>query len=236
MKKLRRPQRILSVDIGGSHVKVLVSGLPQGQDGERKTPSGPHLTPAQMVKAVRAMAAGWKFDAIAIGYPGVVWHGRPIVEPHHLGKGWVAFDYTAAFGKPVRIINDAAMQAIGSYEGGRMLFLGLGTGLGSALILGGVLEPMELGHLPYRKGRTYEDYVGMAGLARLGKKRWRRAVFDVVETLSKAFEVDYVMLGGGNVAKLKRLPPQVRAGHNTNAFRGGYRLWTEKSWTAGKDA
>jgi polyphosphate glucokinase len=142
----------------------------------------------------------------------------------------VQFNYAAAFGKPVRMINDAAMQAIGSYEGGRMLFLGLGTGLGSALILGGVIEPMELGHLPYRKGRTYEEFVGAAGLARLGKKRWRRAVFDVVETLSKAFEVDYVMLGGGNVAKLKRLPPRVRAGHNTNAFRGGFRLWTEKSW------
>jgi len=232
VKKPHRPQKILSVDIGGTHVKVLLSGLPDGQNSERRTDSGPQLTPAQMVKAVRTMAEGWNYDAVAIGYPGVVWHGRPIVEPHHLGKGWVAFDYAAAFGKPVRIINDAAMQAIGSYEGGRMLFLGLGTGLGSALILGGVIEPMELGHLQYRKGRTYEDYVGMAGLARLGKKRWRRAVFDVVETLSEAFEVDYVMLGGGNVAKLKGLPPRVRAGNNANAFRGGFRLWTEKSWTA----
>jgi len=230
MKKPRRPPRILSVDIGGNHIKVLVSGPQEGEHSERHADSGPHLTPAQMVKAVRTMTRDWKFDAVAIGYPGVVWHGRPIVEPHHLGKGWVQFDYAAAFGKPVRMINDAAMQAIGSYEGGRMLFLGLGTGLGSALILGGVIEPMELGHLPYRKGRTYEHYVGAAGLARLGKKRWRRAVFDVVETLSKAFEVDYVMLGGGNVAKLKRLPPRVRAGHNANAFRGGFRLWTEKSW------
>ncbi len=230
VKKRRRPQRILSVDIGGSHVKVLLSGLPANQS-ERLSASGPQLTPAQMVRAVRAMTRDWKFDAVAIGYPGVVWHGRPIVEPHHLGKGWVTFDYAAAFGKPVRIINDAAMQAIGSYEGGRMLFLGLGTGLGSALILDGVIEPMELGHLPYRKGRTYEDYAGISGLNRLGKKRWRRAVFDIVERLSEAFEVDYVMLGGGNVAKLKKLPPQVRAGHNTNAFRGGFRLWTEKSWS-----
>jgi polyphosphate glucokinase len=232
VNKSGRPQRILAVDIGGSHIKVLRSGLPADQNSERRVVSGPKLTPEQMVKAVRAMTRDWKFDAVAIGYPGVVWHGRPIVEPHHLGKGWVAFDYAAALGRPVRMINDAAMQAIGSYEGGRMLFLGLGTGLGSALILGGVIEPMELGHLPYRKGRTYEEYVGMAGLARLGKKRWRRAVFDVVETLSKAFEVDYVMLGGGNVAKLKRLPPRVRAGRNTNAFRGGFRLWTEKCWTA----
>ncbi len=161
----------------------------------------------------------------------MVWHGRPIIEPTHLGKGWVGFDYAAAFGKPVRMMNDAAMQAIGSYEGGRMLFLGLGTGLGSALILGGVIEPMELGHLPYRKGRTYEDYLGVAGLARLGKKRWRHAVFDVVAKLSAALEVDYVVLGGGNVAKLKELPPRVRAGANANAFKGGFRLWTEKSWT-----
>ena len=232
MKKTWRPQRILSVDIGGNHIKVLVSGPPEDENTERRADSGPHLTPAQMLKAVRAMTKDWKFDAVAIGYPGVVWHGRPIVEPHHLGNGWVQFDYSAAFGKPVRMINDAAMQAIGSYEGGRMLFLGLGTGLGSALILGGVIEPMELGHLPYRKGRNFEEYVGAAGLARLGKKRWRRAVLDVVETLSKAFEVDYVMLGGGNVAKLKRLPPRVRVGHNANAFRGGFRLWTEKSWTA----
>jgi len=231
MKKPHRPRRILSVDIGGSHVKVLRSGLSVDENSERKVVSGPNLTPGQMVKAVRTLAEGWAFDAVAIGYPGVVWHGRPIVEPHHLGKGWVAFDYAAAFGKPVRMLNDAAMQAIGSYEGGRMLFLGLGTGLGSALILNGVIEPMELGRLPYRKERTYEDYVGIAGLLRLGKKRWRRAVFDVVEKLSTAFEVDYVMLGGGNVAKLKTLPPRVRAGHNYNAFVGGFRLWTEKSWT-----
>ncbi|HEY4338377.1 MAG TPA: ROK family protein [Steroidobacteraceae bacterium] len=235
MKNPPSPKQILAVDVGGSHVKVLLSGLPAGQDSARRVASNPKLTPAQMVKAVRVLAQGWNFDAVAIGYPGVVWHGRPLIEPHHLGKGWVGFDYAAAFGKPVRMVNDAAMQAIGSYEGGRMLFLGLGTGLGSALVLGGVLEPMELGHLPYRKGRTYEDYLGIPGLARLGKKRWRRAVFDVVDRLSAAFEVDYVVLGGGNVAKLKKLPPRVRAGHNANAFIGGFRLWSEKSWTQDPD-
>jgi polyphosphate glucokinase len=235
MKNAPRPKRILAVDVGGSHVKVLLSGLPDGQDHSRRVDSNPNMTPGQMVKAARTLAQGWRFDAVAIGYPGVVWHGRPLIEPHHLGSGWVGFDYTAAFGKPVRMLNDAAMQAVGSYEGGRMLFLGLGTGLGSALILGGVLEPMELGHLPYRRGRTYEDYLGIPGLARLGKKRWRRAVFDVVDRLSAAFEVDYVVLGGGNVAKLKKLPPRVRAGHNANAFIGGFRLWTEKCWTTDPD-
>ncbi len=235
MKKSRRAGRILSVDIGGTHVKVLVSGLPAGQDGARRVDSNPALTPRQMVKAVHTLTAGWQYDVVAIGYPGVVWHGRPLIEPHHLGKGWVGFDYAAAFGKPVRMINDAAMQAIGSYEGGRMLFLGLGTGLGSALILGGIIEPMELGRLPYRKGRTYEDYLGIAGQERMGKKRWRRAVFDVVDRLSAAFEVDYVVLGGGNVAQLKKLPPRVHAGHNANAFVGGFRLWTEKSWMADSD-
>src|SRR5580704_3143568 len=230
MKNPRRPKRILAVDVGGSHVKVLLSGLPAGQDAARRVDSNPKFTPGQMVKAVRTLAQGWRYDAVSIGYPGVVWHGRPLIEPHHLGKGWVGFDYAAAFGKPVRMVNDAAMQAIGSYEGGRMLFLGLGTGLGSALILGGVIEPMELGHLPYQKGRTYEEYVGAAGLARLGKKCWRRAVFDVVERLTTAFEVDYVVLGGGNVAKLKHLPPHARAGNNANAFTGGFRLWTESNW------
>jgi polyphosphate glucokinase len=232
VKNTPRPKRVLSVDVGGSHVKVLLMGGTAGQRSERRVDSGPTMTPAQMVKAIHTLTEGWQYDAVAIGYPGVVWHGRPIVEPQHLGRGWVAFDYAAAFRKPVRIINDAAMQAIGSYEGGRMLFLGLGTGLGSALILSGIIEPMELGHLPYRKGRTYEEYVGTAGLARLGRKRWRRAVADVVEKLSTALQVDYVVLGGGNVEKLKRLPPRVQAGNNSNAFLGGYRLWMEKSWTA----
>jgi polyphosphate glucokinase len=235
MKNPPRPKRILAVDVGGSHIKVLRSGLPAGQDIARRVDSNPNMTPGQMVKAARTLAQGWKFDVVAIGYPGVVWHGRPLIEPHHLGKGWVGFDYAAAFGKPVRMVNDAAMQAIGSYEGGRMLFLGLGTGLGSALILGGVLEPMELGHLPYRKGRTYEYYLGIPGLARMGKQRWRRVVFDVVARLSAAFEVDYVVLGGGNVAKLKKLPPRVRAGLNANAFSGGLRLWSEKTRTTDPD-
>src|ERR1700683_2845772 len=166
-----RPRRILAVDIGGSHVKVLLSGLPVYPVGERRVESGPQLTPAQMVKAVLAMTKDWNFDAVAIGYPGVVWHGRPLIEPPHLGKGWVGFDYAAAFGKPVRMLNDAAMQAIGSYEGGRMLFLGRGPALGTTSILVGAGEPMELGHLPYRKGRTYEEYVGIPGLRRMGKKR-----------------------------------------------------------------
>ena len=235
MKRTHRVQRVLSVDIGGTHVKVLRSGLPVSKHNERRVDSSPDMTPRQMVRAVRTMATGWEYDVIAIGYPGVVWQGRPIVEPHNLGKGWVGFKYAAAFGKPVRIINDAAMQAIGSYEGGRMLFLGLGTGLGSALILGGSLEPMELAHLPYRKGRTFEDYLGVAGLARLGKKRWRRAVFEVVAKLSAAFEVDYVVLGGGNVEKLKKLPPHTRAGDNANAFKGGFRLWNEEPWASRHD-
>jgi len=236
MKKERRSHQVLAVDVGGSHVKVLLSGMEAGRDTERRMDSNPAMTPAQMVKGVRALTADWKFNTVAMGYPGVVWHGQPIVEPHHLGKGWVSFDYAQAFGAPVRIVNDAAMQAIGSYEGGRMLFLGLGTGLGSAMILGGVLEPMELGHLPYRKDRTYEDYVGIAGLARLGKKRWRDAVFDVVERLRIAFEVDYVVLGGGNVAKLKKLPPGARAGDNANAFTGGFRLWNEEPWATNLDS
>lgn len=230
-----RGLRILALDVGGTHVKALVSGLHSGQDATRRIDSSPKLTPRQMVKAIRAVTTDWTYDVISIGYPGVVWHGRPLIEPHHLGPGWVGFDYAGAFGKPVRMINDAAMQAIGSYNGGRMLFLGLGTGLGSALILDGLIEPMELGHLPYRKHQTYEDYLGIAGLKRLGKKHWRKAVFDVVDRLTAAFEVDSVVLGGGNVAKLKKLPPRVIAGDNANAFVGGFRLWTEKSWTAAAD-
>ncbi len=205
MKSQRRSRRVLAIDIGGSHVKVLLSGMKPGRDTERRMDSNPALTPAQMARGVRAMTNGWSFDAVAMGYPGVVSHGQPSVEPHNLGKGWVAFDYAKAFGKPVRIINDAAMQAIGSYEGGRMLFLGLGTGLGSAMILNGVIAPMELGHLPYRKNRTYEEFVGMAGLTRLGKKHWREAVFDIVERLRIALEVEYVVFGGGNLSKLKSL-------------------------------
>ena len=187
--------------------------------------SGPTMTPKKMIAAVRAASAGWKYEAVSIGYPGAVVHGHPVAEPHNLGRGWVGFDFRKAFGRPVKVINDAAMQALGSYRGGRMLFLGLGTGLGSALIVDGVLEPMELAHLPYKNGRTYEDYVGLAGLKRLGKKKWRRHVADVVAQLEKALQADYVVLGGGNAKLLNRLPPGTRLGDNANAFIGGFRLW-----------
>jgi polyphosphate glucokinase len=213
---------VLVIDIGGSRVKILATS----QDEARQFVSGPTLTPRRMAAGVRKLARGWKYDVISMGYPGVVVHGRPIMEPHNLGKGWVHFDYRAALGHPVKIINDAAMQALGSYKGGKMLFLGLGTGLGSALIADGVIEPMELGHLPYRKG-TYEDYVGQRGLEKRGKKHWRRHVADVVAILIAALEPDDVVLGGGNVKKLKDLPPGCRAGSNANAFLGGFRLWEE---------
>jgi polyphosphate glucokinase len=211
---------VLVIDIGGTHVKLLATG----QDEPVKFVSGPKLTPAQMVAGVKKVGRGWKYQAISMGYPGLVLHGRVVAEPHNLGRGWVAFDYRAAFGRPVKIINDAAMQALGSYKGGKMLFLGLGTGLGSALVVDGIVEPMELGHLPYRKG-TFEDYLGIRGLEHRGKKKWRTAVTDVVARLVAALEPDSVVLGGGNVKKLKALPPLCRAGVNANAFRGGFRLW-----------
>lgn len=213
--------KVLVIDVGGTHVKMLATG--------RRTPvkidSDPALTPARMVRAVKKAAAGWTYDAIAIGYPGAVLHGKPVAEPHNLGGGWVGFKFRKAFGKPVRVMNDAAMQALGSYRRGRMLFLGLGTGLGSALIVDGVLEPMELAHLPYKKGRTYEEYVGKAGLKRWGKKKWRRNVLDVIDRLKAALEVDDVVIGGGNAKLLKSLPRGVRRGSNANAFIGGFRLW-----------
>jgi len=215
--------KILAIDVGGSHVKCLASG----QKTARAFVSGPTLTAADMVRGVLDIARGWRFDAVSIGYPGPVLHGAPLREPHNLGEGWVGFDYAAAFGRPVKVINDAAMQALGSYEGGRMLFLGLGTGLGSALIVDGELEALELAHLPYRKGRTYEDYVGEGGLERLGKKKWRQAVLDVVDELKAALGPDYVVLGGGNVRHMKTLPDDVRRGDNSNAFVGGFRLWDE---------
>jgi len=215
--------KVLVIDIGGSHVKVLATG--------RKTPikisSGPSMTAGTMARDVRKAVAGWTYDAISIGYPGVVLHGKPISEPRNLGGGWVGFRFKKAFRCPVTVINDAAMQAIGSYKGGRMLFLGLGTGLGSALIIDGILEPTELAHLPYKKGRTYEDYVGKAGLKRLGKKKWRRHVLDVVTRLKAALEADDVVIGGGNAKLLERLPRGVRLGANENAFLGGYRLWNK---------
>lgn len=215
--------RILVIDVGGSHVKVLATG----RRTPLRLPSGPDLTPTAMVKMVKAATAAWKWDAVAIGIPCPVVHGRPIADPVNLGAGWVGFDFRRAFGKPVKVVNDAAMQALGSYQGGRMLFLGLGTGLGSALIIDGLLEPMELGHLPYRKGRTYEDYLGQRGLKRLGARKWRKHVLDVVTRLRAAFELDEVVVGGGNASLIEDWPAGVRAGANAQAFRGGYRLWQE---------
>jgi polyphosphate glucokinase len=212
--------KILVVDIGGTHVKILASG----QDEPREFLSGPRLTPKAMVSGVRKLAKDWAYDVVAMGYPGPVLHNRPVLEPHNLGPGWVGFDFAGAFKRPVRIVNDAAMQALGSYQRGKMLFLGLGTGLGSALVFDGMVEPMELGHLPYKKA-TFEDYVGLRGLEKHGKKKWRRHVADVVERLIAAIEPDEVVLGGGNVHKLKKLPPGCRAGDNADAFRGGFRLW-----------
>jgi polyphosphate glucokinase len=214
---------VLAIDIGGTSVKIRASG----EKEPRKFPSGPHLTPRQMVAGVKRLARGWKFEAVSIGYPGMVIHNRPVAEPRNLGRGWIGFDYRAAFRKPVKIVNDAAMQALGSYKGGKMLFLGLGTGLGSTVIADGIVEPMELAHLPYRKG-TYEDYVGLRGLKKRGKKKWRRHVTDVVAQLTAALEPDDIVLGGGNVKKLKEMPTGCRQGNNANAFLGGFRLWEDK--------
>jgi predicted NBD/HSP70 family sugar kinase len=212
---------ILVIDVGGTNIKLKL------QNGEevRKIPSGPALSGQQMVDAVRQVTADWSYNAITIGYPGPVVKGRIALEPVNLGKGWLGFDFAQAFGKPVKIINDAAMQALGSYQGGRMLFLGLGTGLGSTMIIDGVIAPMEVGHLPYKKGRTFEEYVGVAAMKRIGRRKWQAAVFDVVRRLSNALIPDYVVLGGGNVKKLDELPPNCRAGDNDNAFVGGVRLW-----------
>ncbi len=220
----RNCMNVLVVDVGGTHVKVLATG----QTEPRKFESGPTLTPARMVSGVKKLTRDWKYDAVSIGYPGPVLHDRPIAEPHNLGHGWVGFKFRSAFGRPVQIVNDAAMQALGSYKGGKMLFLGLGTGLGTALIVDGVVEPMELGHLPYKKG-TYETYVGAQGFERWGKKKWRSHVADVVGCMIAALQPDDVVLGGGNVKKLKELPPNCRAGDNANAFLGGFRLWDNNS-------
>jgi polyphosphate glucokinase len=218
---------ILTIDVGGTHVKMLASD----RDEPRKFDSGESLTPSAMVGKVREMTADWKFDRISIGYPGVVVHGRIAADPRNLGKGWVAFDFAKAFGCPVKVINDAAMQALGNYEGGRMLFLGLGTGLGSAMIVDDRIEPMELAHLPYRKGRTYEEYVGVAGLKRLGRRRWRKHVWAVVALLRAALEPDTVVLGGGNARKLDEPPDGVRIGENAKAFEGGFALWKRRART-----
>jgi polyphosphate glucokinase len=213
---------ILVIDIGGTGVKLLVTGATE----RRRFESGPMLTPRQLVAGVKRVARGWRYDAIAIGYPGPVAHDRPIGEPPNLAPGWVGFDFARAFGKPVRMVNDAAMQALGSYRGGKMLFLGLGTGMGSALIVDGTLVPMELGHLPYRRA-TFEAHVGDAALKRLGQRKWRVRVADVVARLTAALLPDEVVLGGGNLRLLQELPPHCRAGDNANAFAGGFRLWTD---------
>ncbi len=214
-------QNILVIDVGGTNVKVRLTG----QKESVKIPSGPKMTAKKMVKDVLEVSKGWKYDAVSIGYPGPVVHGHPLSEPHNLGGGWMGFDFKKAFTRPVKIVNDAAMQALGIYRGGRMLFLGLGTGLGSAMIVDGILEPMELAHLPYKKGLTYEDYLGIRGLKRLGKKKWRKKVFEVVELLKNSLEADHVVLGGGNSKLLNELPPGTRLGDNSTAFTGGVRLW-----------
>jgi len=211
---------VLVVDVGGTNVKVLATGKTE----PRKFPSGRDLTAKKMVAGVKKLARGWKYQAVSIGYPGMVVGNRVIAEPYNLGRGWMGFDFEAAFRRPVKLINDAAMQALGSYKRGKMLFLGLGTGLGSTLIADGIVEPMELAHLPYKKG-TYEDYVGERSLKKRGKKKWRRYVTDVVKLLTAALEPDDVVLGGGNVKKLKELPEGSRVGTNDNAFLGGFRLW-----------
>jgi polyphosphate glucokinase len=211
---------VLAIDVGGSHVKALVSGEVE----PRRAESGPTFTAEQMAAAVRTLADGWTWEVVSVGVPAPVHGGRIVHDPVNLGEGWVGFDFAAAFGKPTRVVNDAAMQALGSYDGGTMLFLGLGTGLGSALITDGVVQPMELGHLPYRK-KTFEDYVGEAARERRGKKRWRKDVADVVEKLRAALEPDYVVLGGGNADKVGELPPNTHRGDNQNAFLGGFRLW-----------
>jgi polyphosphate glucokinase len=211
---------VLVVDVGGTHVKILATG----QDTPREFASGPKLTARAMVTRVKRLARKWKYDVVSIGYSGPVLRNRPVAEPHNLAGGWVGFDFEAAFKCRVRVVNDAAMQALGGYRRGKMLFLGLGTGLGSTLIANGIVEPMELGHLPYKKA-TYEDYVGERGLERHGKKKWRRYVADVVARLATALEPDEIVLGGGNAKQLKKLPPGCRLGDNANAFLGGFRMW-----------
>jgi polyphosphate glucokinase len=213
--------KILVIDIGGTFLKLYSSDHHE----PLQVPSGPKMTPAAMVKAVKQAVAGWKYSAVSIGYPGPVVHGKPLHDPKNLGRGWMAFNFEKAFGCPVRLINDAAMQALGSYRGGRMLFLGLGTGLGSALVVDGVLEPMELAHLPYKNGRTFEQHVGAAAIKRLGEKRWTKSVMEVVAQLKQALQADYVVLGGGNSKRLSHVPKGVFLGDNTHAREGGLRIW-----------
>jgi len=220
-EQISQSPKTLVIDVGGTHIKLLATG----QKIPRKIASGPTMTASKMVRLVKKSVRDWKFEAISIGYPGPIIHGHPLREPHNLGGGWMGFDFRKAFGCPIKMINDAAMQALGSYKGGRMLFLGLGTGLGAAMIVDGMLQPMELAHLAYKKGRSYEDYLGARGLKRLGKKKWRRYVDTISMALKTALESDYVVLGGGNSKKLKKLPPGARLGNNGNAFAGGFRMW-----------
>lgn len=211
---------ILSIDVGGTNVKILLSG----EKDPRKMPSGPDFTPSQLVADVKKLAEGWSYDVISIGFPAPVHNNAPVAEPFNIGKGWVDFNYEKAFGCPVKMINDAAMQALGSYKGGKMLFLGFGTGLGSAVVSDKTLLPLELGHLPFKK-KTFEYYVGVNGLEKNGKARWKKNVFETVEILTAAILPDYIVLGGGNAKKIEELPPACIAGNNANAFIGGFRMW-----------
>ena len=217
----KNSKKILVIDVGGTNLKIHATGA----GPTVKVPSGLTMTAAQMVAAVKKVAAKWQFDVVSIGYPGPVVNGRPTREPHNLGGGWVKFDFPKAFGRPVKIINDAAMQALGGHRGGRSLFLGLGTGLGSALVIDKTVLPLELAHLPYKKGRTYEEYLGTTGFENSGKKKWAKHVVEVVGLLKNALLADYVVLGGGNARLLKTLPPNVELGKNENAIIGGGRLW-----------
>src|SRR6266436_8507777 len=218
---MRNGAKVLVIDVGGTHTKLLATG----QKEAREFLSGPAMTAEIMVRVAKKTVRDWDYDVVSIGYPGPVIHGRPLREPHNLAAGWVNFDFQRAFGRPVKIVNDAAMQALGSYQGGRMLFLGLGTGLGAAMIVDGVLQPMELAHLIYKNGKTYEDYLGLRGLKRSSTKKWRKHVTTIVKELKTALKADYVVLGGGNSKKLKKLPAGARLGNNRNAFLGGFRMW-----------
>ena len=225
----KKLDRVLVLDVGGTHVKV----LGPGRNERLEFDSGPTMTPSRMVAALKKLTAGKQYDRISMGYPGPVVHGKPLAEPANLGSGWVGFDFHKALHHPLKVVNDAALQALGSYAGGRMLFLGLGTGLGSAMIVDGVLEPMELAHLPYRHGHTYEDYLGLRGLKRLGKKKWRKHALEVASQLKSALQADYVVLGGGNAKLLKELPRDTRLGDNSRAFLGGRRLWLSPKLRSG---
>jgi predicted NBD/HSP70 family sugar kinase len=229
-RKRKAAKKVLVIDIGGTHVKVYATG----RTNPVKTDSGPTMTPKQLVRDVKNATSGWNYDNISIGYPGPVAHGKPLNDPANLGKGWVGFDFAKAFGRPVKIINDAAMQALGSYRGGHMLFLGLGTGLGSALIVDDILEPLELAHLPYKHGKTFEEYVGAAALRQRGEKKWIKNVFDMVAQLQKALQPDYLVLGGGNAKRLRKLPPGAIRGDNQDAREGGFRLWDQTRRRTGR--